>query len=205
MSKICSHCGASQSVCWRRGPEDKPLLCNACGARYLVKRSLEGYFPHSRPVSKKAGTAPKQTKSGRKQQTGQLGLRNSTAHFKKQRSSSRSARASPKGSTDSGSRSTSTFVSRGTQTIPLFLPSIATFQEIGSQTSNSPSLFTMSAAKQLQGCGGDDFSGLAVSALTLLRHSDNSSGSADLGAVTPVQIVRRHQRKPPKATIRALF
>ena len=57
----------------------------------------------------------------------------------------------------------------------------------------------------VQGCGGDDFSGLAVSALTLLRHSDNSSGSADLGAVTPVQIVRRHPRKPPKATIRALF
>ena len=57
----------------------------------------------------------------------------------------------------------------------------------------------------VQGCGGDDFSGLAVSALTLLRHSENSSGSADLGAVTPMQIVRRHQRKPPKATIRALF
>ena len=57
----------------------------------------------------------------------------------------------------------------------------------------------------VQGCGGDDFSGLAVSALTVLRHSDKSSGSADLGAVTPMQIVRRHQRKPPKATIRALF
>ena len=57
----------------------------------------------------------------------------------------------------------------------------------------------------LQGCGVDDFPGLAVSALTLLRHSDNSSGSADLGAVTPMQIVRRHQRKPPKASIRALF
>ena len=34
-------------------PEDKPILCNACGARYLVKRSLVGYFPHARPATKK--------------------------------------------------------------------------------------------------------------------------------------------------------
>ena len=33
------------SCCWRRGPASKPILCNACGSRYLVKRSLEGYQP----------------------------------------------------------------------------------------------------------------------------------------------------------------
>lgn len=41
----CNHCGISHSCCWRRGPASKPVLCNACGSRYLVKRSLEGYQP----------------------------------------------------------------------------------------------------------------------------------------------------------------
>ncbi len=27
------------------GPPEKPSLCNACGARYLVKKSLHGYLP----------------------------------------------------------------------------------------------------------------------------------------------------------------
>ncbi|KAL4452489.1 hypothetical protein ABPG75_008151 [Micractinium tetrahymenae] len=41
----CCHCGTRNSCCWRRGPPSKPVLCNACGSRYLVKRSLEGYQP----------------------------------------------------------------------------------------------------------------------------------------------------------------
>ncbi|PSC72272.1 GATA transcription factor 26-like [Micractinium conductrix] len=41
----CCHCGRTSSCCWRRGPASKPVLCNACGSRYLVKRSLEGYQP----------------------------------------------------------------------------------------------------------------------------------------------------------------
>ncbi|KAL6780904.1 hypothetical protein ACKKBG_A08950 [Auxenochlorella protothecoides x Auxenochlorella symbiontica] len=41
----CCHCKATESHCWRRGPPSKPILCNACGSRYLVKRSLEGYQP----------------------------------------------------------------------------------------------------------------------------------------------------------------
>lgn len=45
----CCHCGATSSPCWRKGPEDKPILCNACGARYLVKRSLDGYMPGQKP------------------------------------------------------------------------------------------------------------------------------------------------------------
>lgn len=41
----CNHCGRTCSPCWRKGPPEKPVLCNACGARYLVKRNLEGYMP----------------------------------------------------------------------------------------------------------------------------------------------------------------
>ncbi|GIL52227.1 hypothetical protein Vafri_8155 [Volvox africanus] len=44
----CCHCGTSQTPCWRRGPPEKPTLCNACGSRYLVKGSLAGYFPGAR-------------------------------------------------------------------------------------------------------------------------------------------------------------
>lgn len=41
----CCHCGRTSSPCWRKGPPEKPTLCNACGARYLVKRNLDGYMP----------------------------------------------------------------------------------------------------------------------------------------------------------------
>lgn len=41
----CDHCGRTSTPCWRKGPPEKPCLCNACGARWLVKRCLEGYEP----------------------------------------------------------------------------------------------------------------------------------------------------------------
>ena len=41
----CDHCARTYSPCWRKGPPEKPLLCNACGAHYLVKKSLDGYKP----------------------------------------------------------------------------------------------------------------------------------------------------------------
>jgi len=36
----CNHCGVTESPQWRRGPEDKPCLCNACGTRYRRTNSL---------------------------------------------------------------------------------------------------------------------------------------------------------------------
>jgi hypothetical protein len=63
---------------WRRGPESKPVLCNACGARWIVKKTLEGYLPQSAGGSKKrakpktkrqnttAATAPRTTIVGSK-------------------------------------------------------------------------------------------------------------------------------------------
>ena len=62
-----------------------------------------------------------------------------------------------------------------------------------------------SRAVLVQGFAGEDFSGLAVSALTLLRHSEANSSTTEEGTATPTQVVRRHPRKPAKATIRALF
>lgn len=36
----CCHCGATESPQWRKGPMCKPVLCNACGTRFLRTRSL---------------------------------------------------------------------------------------------------------------------------------------------------------------------
>lgn len=35
----CSHCGATSTPLWRKGPPDRPVLCNACGTRWKVKVS----------------------------------------------------------------------------------------------------------------------------------------------------------------------
>ena len=36
----CDHCGVTESPQWRRGPADKPQLCNACGTRYRRTNTL---------------------------------------------------------------------------------------------------------------------------------------------------------------------
>jgi hypothetical protein len=30
----CSNCGTTSSPQWRKGPKNKPILCNACGIRF---------------------------------------------------------------------------------------------------------------------------------------------------------------------------
>lgn len=37
----CNHCGETESPQWRKGPHDKPHLCNACGTRFLRTGSLQ--------------------------------------------------------------------------------------------------------------------------------------------------------------------
>eukprot|EP00884_Botryococcus_braunii_P002685 jgi/Botrbrau1/12417/Bobra.0229s0013.1 len=37
----CSYCKAADSPQWRKGPADQPVLCNACGTRWLRKNKLE--------------------------------------------------------------------------------------------------------------------------------------------------------------------
>ncbi|CAJ2677191.1 unnamed protein product [Trifolium pratense] len=48
----CYHCGINSTPLWRQGPNDKPVLCNACGSRYRHWGHLDNYFPrHSLPES----------------------------------------------------------------------------------------------------------------------------------------------------------
>ncbi|KAJ0964324.1 hypothetical protein J5N97_029446 [Dioscorea zingiberensis] len=45
----CCHCGITSTPLWRNGPDDKPVLCNACGSRWRTKGTLENYVPvHAR-------------------------------------------------------------------------------------------------------------------------------------------------------------
>lgn len=41
----CNHCGITESPQWRKGPTKKPMLCNACGTRYLRYKSLKPFRP----------------------------------------------------------------------------------------------------------------------------------------------------------------
>ncbi|KAK4740045.1 hypothetical protein R3W88_003742 [Solanum pinnatisectum] len=41
----CFHCGVKQTILWRNGPPEKPVLCNACGSRWRVRGTLDGYIP----------------------------------------------------------------------------------------------------------------------------------------------------------------
>ncbi|CAL8471487.1 g11029 [Coccomyxa elongata] len=202
----CRHCMTTTSVCWRKGPEDKPVLCNACGARYLVKRSLDGYFPHSRPVTKKDGPGHKAVKGSRKELGVLFTGRPSSGHLKRTSTDSKRGRKPTKSliRPNSLSRNGRTVVDRGTQTVvhpQLFLPSALTLHDGAARLSGPPSLFTLSPAKVFN---EDEFNNIAVSTLTLLRNSDSNSDSAEDGTSTPTPIIRRNPRKP-SATIRALF
>ncbi|KAI4367452.1 hypothetical protein MLD38_023188 [Melastoma candidum] len=42
----CDHCGIAESPMWRNGPTRKPVLCNACGSRWRLRRSLTNYVPN---------------------------------------------------------------------------------------------------------------------------------------------------------------
>ncbi len=63
----CDHCGVTESPQWRRGPPNKPQLCNACGTRYRRTNhlgngsgngnggSLPAYSSRKRDLVSKAG------------------------------------------------------------------------------------------------------------------------------------------------------
>lgn len=52
----CMHCKATESPQWRRGPPEKPMLCNACGTRYRRSNQLG---PVPGPAAHKAGVQKK--------------------------------------------------------------------------------------------------------------------------------------------------
>jgi hypothetical protein len=52
----CMHCHAAESPQWRRGPANKPTLCNACGTRYRRTSQLGPPMPmscHRQAISRK--------------------------------------------------------------------------------------------------------------------------------------------------------
>ena len=46
-----------ESPNWRRGPTDKPHLCNNCGVYYSRNESLEGYMPGARMLASANGAS----------------------------------------------------------------------------------------------------------------------------------------------------
>ncbi|KMZ64402.1 hypothetical protein ZOSMA_36G00040 [Zostera marina] len=43
----CFHCGITTTCLWRNGPPEKPVLCNACGARWRTKGTFANYMPRN--------------------------------------------------------------------------------------------------------------------------------------------------------------
>ena len=62
----------------------------------MVKRSLEGYFPHSRPVTKKDGPGHKAVKGGRKELSVLFTGRPSSGHLKRTSTDSKRGRKATK-------------------------------------------------------------------------------------------------------------
>ena len=52
--------GPAATPLWRNGPEEKPVLCNACGSRWRTKGTLSNYMPmHSGGLGLKNGSMQK--------------------------------------------------------------------------------------------------------------------------------------------------
>lgn len=81
----CDHCGIGASCCWRRGPSSKPVLCNACGSRYLVKKSLDGYIP----IQQRLGTLPRSSPKSTKSKVRNANLSNPSGIHKSKRAASK--------------------------------------------------------------------------------------------------------------------
>eukprot|EP01091_Cochliopodium_minus_P015630 TRINITY_DN561_c0_g5_i3.p1 TRINITY_DN561_c0_g5~~TRINITY_DN561_c0_g5_i3.p1 ORF type:complete len:122 (-),score=29.92 TRINITY_DN561_c0_g5_i3:104-469(-) len=43
--KFCYYCGTTETTEWRRGPDRKNSLCNACGLRFNDNRKREALIP----------------------------------------------------------------------------------------------------------------------------------------------------------------
>ena len=52
--------GPAATPLWRNGPEEKPVLCNACGSRWRTKGTLFNYMPmHAGGLGLKNGSMQK--------------------------------------------------------------------------------------------------------------------------------------------------
>jgi len=53
VEKTCNYCQTNYSPIWRKGPSDRPRLCNACGVRYMRKGKLELDYVNKKTIKNK--------------------------------------------------------------------------------------------------------------------------------------------------------
>ncbi|KAK9818371.1 hypothetical protein WJX72_011528 [[Myrmecia] bisecta] len=65
------HCGVADSPQWRRGPPNKPVLCNACGTRFrrTNQLNLASSYNSPRSVLSRKRSAEAAAALGEKQQS----------------------------------------------------------------------------------------------------------------------------------------
>ena len=62
----CDHCGVCESPQWRRGPPEKPQLCNACGTRFRRTNNLGSPSGNASSSCREAATTSAAAAAGRK-------------------------------------------------------------------------------------------------------------------------------------------
>ncbi|XP_049389203.1 GATA transcription factor 26-like [Solanum stenotomum] len=70
----CFHCSVKQTILWRNGPPEKPVLCNACGSRWRVRRTLDGYIPRHGNIEKESYQRPSDMKPARDEKKLEVGV-----------------------------------------------------------------------------------------------------------------------------------
>lgn len=176
----CANCGALTSPCWRKGPEEARHLCNACGSRYLVKGTLEGYKP-----GQKSRAGSKRGKKG-KSYSSKYDSYQSADHPRKR----------------------SRFADKAVQVDPLELQGMQPFPQLFTATGGSGNYLTASCSptSPLDRMQTEDASDASLGepkgeALPEVKAcSDESSPDRDGANASPDNITRRRARKPFKPT-----
>ncbi|WMV12882.1 hypothetical protein MTR67_006267 [Solanum verrucosum] len=63
-----------ETILWRNGPPEKPVLCNACGSRWRVRRTLDGYIPRHGYIEKESYQRPSDMKPARDERKLEVGV-----------------------------------------------------------------------------------------------------------------------------------
>ncbi|KAK6805719.1 hypothetical protein RDI58_003504 [Solanum bulbocastanum] len=63
-----------ETILWRNGPPEKPVLCNACGSRWRVRRTLDGYIPRHGNIEIESYQRPSDMKPARDEKKLEVGI-----------------------------------------------------------------------------------------------------------------------------------
>ncbi|XP_069146314.1 GATA transcription factor 26-like isoform X1 [Solanum lycopersicum] len=63
-----------ETIIWRNGPPEKPVLCNACGSRWRVRRTLDGYIPRHGNIEIESYQRPSDMKPARPEKKLEVGI-----------------------------------------------------------------------------------------------------------------------------------